>query len=118
LGGETLRKCTGVEDCAVLPGRATRPNQEDYILAALHGGFDPGKIFFAVHWLFVDFQDHVSAGEGHILGERTRLHVLHDHTLTGRHVEALRYFRSEFADSDAELARLGFPFVIIPLLVP
>src|SRR5215831_1291625 len=68
-GWYPLRKCTGVEDCAVLPCRTSRTNQEDDILAALHARFEAGKVFFAIHRLLVNFQNDIAATEIDILGK-------------------------------------------------
>src|SRR5215472_123818 len=116
LGQEPLRKCTGVEDGSILPRRAARAHQENHILAALHLRLDPREVFFAVHWLFIDLQDDVAAGQVDILREGSRLHILHDDALSRRNVESVRHLRGDFAYRDTELARFGGIFVFVVLV--
>src|SRR5581483_8153645 len=101
-----LRKCSRQEDRSILPPSPTLPHQEDHVLTAFQSRRDTGEIIFRVHGLLVDFEDYVAARQSHVVGERTRLHVLHDHTLACRNVEPVGHFLGQRTDSESKLAFL------------
>ena len=91
------------------------PHQEHNILATLQARLDLSEFFLAVDRLLIHFEDYVAASQVHVVGKRTRLHILHDHAFALRQVQTVGHFRRHFAHRHAEFALLGGALVSVVL---
>src|SRR3954469_11211537 len=81
------------------------------------GSTQSAQNLFAVNWLFIYFEDNVATREIDVLGERTRLHVLHDYSFAGRNIEPVSHVRSYLSHGHTKLARLGRILILVALIL-